>query len=473
MSTIPERLSNPPRPDLRWLFGVGGLVVLITGAYVLLAYAASPLLLPVALAALAVVYFVIARPALGLALAFALLPSEAISFNTGIGALSPPEAILLLVGAGYVVRTLIRPETVSLPGLRDVPILLFLSIVALGVVPAFQSTVVVRVFIIWLGFFAAHMQARSFTPKQIRLVLTGLAIGVAIIGVIGAARYLASGQFGVTQGGNSTVERAVGSLGDPNYYAAMLVLGLLPACALVLGDFRERWWLSIPILGTMLGLVLSLSRGGISGFAVGLLFLLTWQRARWFALAVLTLFIALTAFNANPIVKSDQFGIVKQRLSTLTSSKTESETDRRPQIWGVAATVAVEHPFLGVGINQFEFQSQRRDLFESGEPLENAHSIPLDLAAETGLIGLTAFFVFLGQLIARALVAMRSKEELPFTLAIGLGAALVAFALQGLTVVQMRVEIITGAFFVLGGMVTALADRQRRLQQEADAEVSR
>ena len=75
------------------------------------------------------------------------------------------------------------------------------------------------------------------------------------------------------------------------------------------------------------------------------------------------------------------------------------------------------------------------------------------------MIGLAAFLFFLGQLAARAVRALSTSDELRYALGLGITAALLGFALQGLTVVQIRVTFIAGTFFALAGMLTALADR--------------
>jgi O-antigen ligase len=112
-----------------------------------------------------------------------------------------------------------------------------------------------------------------------------------------------------------------------------------------------------------------------------------------------------------------------------------------------------------VGVNQFQFEARRRGLTENGAPLENAHSIVFSLMAETGITGLAAFVFFLGQLGVRAVSALRTSDRLRYALALGIAAALLGFVLQGLTVAQIRVSFITGTFFALAGMLTALADR--------------
>jgi O-antigen ligase len=266
-------------------------------------------------------------------------------------------------------------------------------------------------------------------------------------------------------GGVIANTRAVGAYSDANYYASLLVLGILPGAALVLSGGR-RLWLVAPIAGAVAGVAFSLSRGAISALAIGLLLMLAWNRARWIALGLAIVFAVLTFMNANPIVQSQQFQTVEQRLSTLQLSTLEATTNR-PRIWATAVDVFQQNPFVGIGVNSFKDQAARHNLFERGGILENAHNIFLSLAAETGLLGLGAFLWLVGQLVGRAVRAMRAADPAARALGLGLSAALLAFVLQGLTVVQLRVNVITGTFFAVAGMLTALADRAQLRDDEA------
>jgi O-antigen ligase len=205
----------------------------------------------------------------------------------------------------------------------------------------------------------------------------------------------------------------------------------------------------------------------MAGFAFGLLVLLAWRRARWIAVAIGIVFVITTLAGVNPIVKSDKFQTVERRLSTLETVGL-SQTTSRPQIWKVALDLTAEHPFVGVGLNQFQVYAAQRNLTERGGVLENAHSIPLSLAAETGLIGLAAFLAWAAQLARRAVVAVRrAGRDAP--VALGIAAALAAFGIQGLTVVQLRVTLVAGTFFVLAGMLTAYADREPEVGARLEA----
>jgi O-antigen ligase len=449
-----------PGGDTPLIIGGAIAAALLAGLFAVSAYAVNPFVLPALLVGVGFVFVVLQRPYLGVAGAFLAAPAESASLPLPTGSLSPSEAALLLVGACWVGRVLIRPDTVALPKVRDVSVFALLACVAIGLVIAVDVAPVLRVLIIWSLFACVYFQAQSFTPQQMRVVIGSLIVGAGILGTIGAIAYLRSGQTTLYSGGDVTGARAVGTFADPNYYASLMVLALLPSAALILNNVRRNWWMLPFWGGALAGLAFSLSRGGTMGFAVGLLVLLLWRRARWVAVGIGFLFVVLTLFNANPLTKSEQFGNVTQRLSTITNGgANESSTNNRPRIWHLALEVTAQHPFFGIGVNQFQHQSAIHGLYERGTPLENAHMIPLSLSAELGVIGLAAFVLLVGQLAVRGRRALKASSSLPRVLALGLIAALAGFLIQGFTAAQIRDNLIMGTFFAFAGMLTGLSDQ--------------
>jgi O-antigen ligase len=451
---------SPGFDDLPFIAGAAGAAVVGGALLALSAYAVSPLLLPAAIVAVAFVVVTFNRPAWALTAAMGAVPLE--SFGLTVGGLSPAEAALALIGAAWLARALLRPETVAKPRLRDLSVIVLLAVIGIGLANAEDPFPIARVLFLWTLFYFVYLQIQTFEPHEMRLVVTAFALGVAVLGGLGAVAYLRSGNQTLFAGGQQTGARAASAYADPNYFAALLVLGLLPALGLVLADLRRYWYVAAACGVTFVGIALSLSRGALVAAFGGGLLLLAWRRARWVAIGLASLFTVLTLVGANPIVESTQFNTVQERLSTLSGpGLAETQTNRRPEIWAAARQIAYAHPFFGIGVNQFKFEARRRNLVENGGPLENAHSIPFSLMAETGFIGLAAFVFFLGQLATRTVEALSTDDKLRYALAIGCAAALLGFVLQGLTVVQIRVTFIAGTFFVIAGMLTTLADRAR------------
>jgi putative inorganic carbon (HCO3(-)) transporter len=436
-----------------------GLLALAGGAvFAASAYYVHPQALPLATLAVCFVAVAFLRPAWGVAGALLFVPLETANLKLPTGAVSVTEGALTVVGVAWLVRFALRPESVAHPRLRDLPLLVLLLAVASGLAIAVDPAPVFRVAALWTIFGFAYYLAQSLTPGEMRAALTAFAIGAGIVGAMGAIRYVQVGETQLFAGGALTSERAAAVVSDPNYFASLLGLALLPALALLVGDLRRNAWLIVPAAGAAAGLFLSLSRGGILGFAAGLLVLLAWRRARRVALALIAAVVVITLAGANPFVGSEYYGAVEQRLSTIQDPTRES---RRPEIWSTAVDTAVQHPFTGVGVNQFEYVAARRPLHERGSPIENAHNVYLSLAAETGLIALAAFLAFLAQLGLRGARAARARDRSSRALALGLMAALVAFTVQGLTSTQIRVPLLVGVVLLLAGMLTRLGDDVR------------
>ena len=420
-------------------------------------YAIHPLALPAVALASGYVVLAIARPAYGVAGALVATALGTTNLTLPIGAISPAEAGFATVAVAFVVRSVLRPETVATPTLHDVPVAFLLLAVAVGIVAAEDPAPVLRVTCLWSLFYLVYLQAQSFTEAEMRLVVFACAIGAGVLGAVGFVTFLQAGSHELLAGGAITSERAQASFEDPNYYASLLTLALLPSVALMLHDLRRNAWLLLPAGAAFLGLAFSLSRGAMLGAAVGLLLLLAWRRARRVALLGAAVLTVVTLAGANPLVSSEYFSTVQERLSTISDPTRES---RRPQIWAAAIDMASEHPFFGVGMNQFEFEAAERTLYERGDPVENAHNIYLSLAAETGLIGLGAFLAFALVVAMQAAVASGRGRQTG-ALSLGLSAAMLAFLVQGLTVAQIRVSVLVAILFLYAGMVTGLARRAR------------
>jgi putative inorganic carbon (hco3(-)) transporter len=303
---------------------------------------------------------------------------------------------------------------------------------------------------------------QSFNDQDLRRVLWSLAVGASILGGIGAYQFISSGAGGLYAGGAGASVRAVGTfgeaVGDSNYFASFLQLAALPAIALVFGHPRENGWL-IPLIAIIVtGLAFSLSRGGMLGFAAGLLLLMLWGRARWMIAGVTVLVAILTIAGANPLLASSSFETVEERLNTISETE-QTSTNTRPELFSHAIDLTLEYPLVGVGLNQFMEHSSRRGLTERGRPHETAHNVYLSLSAETGLIGAGGFLFFLGLVARRAVVALRSRAPLARATAFGCAAALFGFALQGFTVSLNRNNLLWATFLILAGILVALSNR--------------
>jgi O-antigen ligase len=101
--------------------------------------------------------------------------------------------------------------------------------------------------------------------------------------------------------------------------------------------------------------------------------------------------------------------------------------------------------------------------------LEHAHNSYLNIGVELGLFGLLAFLALLGQVLVQLWREFRLADPRTQALAAGLGAALIGYALQSLTVSLYAVQLIQAVFFILVGASLALP----RLRQPPSATAQR
>ena len=101
----------------------------------------------------------------------------------------------------------------------------------------------------------------------------------------------------------------------------------------------------------------------------------------------------------------------EDEASTATgSSRLGSVGGQRSDLWGIAWDQFQEHPLAGAGAGSYEFAYYRdRD---TDRNLDDTHSLPLRLLADTGIVGAALFFVWLiAAAVAIARVARRVGDD--------------------------------------------------------------
>ncbi len=203
--------------------------------------------------------------------------------------------------------------------------------------------------------------------------------------------------------------RIAGPIGDPNFYAQVLV-ALFPLALNRLFAERRFLWRVLALWATVvtaLSLIFTFSRGGFLALAVVLAALSIYHK---FSLTKILAVLILAAVLL-PFLPGDYTA----RLSTLTDFlpgrgdvRNEVSFRGRASEWVVAALMFRDHPLLGVGIRNYPEHyldySSRLGLDPRRENRE-PHSFYLEIAAESGLAGIfvfTAIFAFLYRAVRTA-----------------------------------------------------------------------
>lgn len=224
-----------------------------------------------------------------------------------------------------------------------------------------------------LAFTLVVLAVGGRTPV-VRILLRAL-IGIgAIVGAIGIYHYFYVGVTEATGG----VERALAIYHSPN--ALGLFLGRIAPIAL-----------AVAVLGRGLGADRRLAAG--AAIVIGFAIFLTYSRGAWLGVAAAVILIAAgrgwrTLIGAAVAIGAG--GIALSRFVNLGRLASESSSSQRIYLWEAAQAMIRDHPWLGVGLDNFLYQYPRyMNPAAWREPnISHPHNIVLDFWLRLGLAGL-------------------------------------------------------------------------------------
>lgn len=274
-------------------------------------------------------------------------------------------------------------------------------------------------------------------------LLRNFAVVRQVLAVIVAAGLLAGG-YGVAQNfgidfiqwnpATYTATRLFGTLGNPNFLAAYLLMTMPLAFIWFLLAERPavKTGMLLAVFIMLLAIFFTKSRGAVyalvAELAVGAAYLVwdarrpgsLWQRnRRWLVLLVVLAGLSL----ALPNVRASLAVTAQRTLATLDLQHIQMTP--RLYIWRSALQMIRDKPLLGSGLDTFQITFPKYRLAEywrlewNGTP-EKAHNFFLQIGATTGLLGLgawlwllAAYFVLMGKQLVRA-----APERRHWTLAV-------------------------------------------------------
>jgi O-Antigen ligase len=251
---------------------------------------------------------------------------------------------------------------------------------------------------------------------------------------------LTSGQGGTgginvygTVSGSQNVYRINALTGDPNHLGVMLCAPLMMLLPYYLGDRRGRRRIGLMLLFMFGVQVLTLSRSGGLGDAVGLVVLLPalhgyLPRARAIGLGLAGVAAAFVALYASShFVRT----VIATRIS-LNGSSTQTHFE----FYKLVPPALDPHPLFGMGFNTFAVFYQ----FITGQSNYGPHSAWIAILVETGLVGMAVYLAYFAYLLASAAAIRRAADADIARIGNGLVAALAATAAANLFYLTMTFD---------------------------------
>ncbi|MEI8139851.1 MAG: O-antigen ligase family protein [bacterium] len=317
---------------------------------------------------------------------------------------------------------------------------------------ACQMLLVAKLFGLYYFGFVYCLESR----KDIQAVLKYLCVSMVLQGAFCLMLYLTGLNFNrvlntgpsvrslVTVGDEGGIVRAFGSFPQPNSLAAYLVPLILLQGAIYLGGIERSRFRLLGIVGGLFGLIASFSRAGWLGFVVCFpALLIGLGRFRFLKVLFLTVCVIAGVLAVAPL---------RERIL---GDDHNSAASRVP-LMHLAMNMVRQHWAIGVGANTYAMAKYRYlDDSLDGVWLDQVHNTYLLVLAETGVLGLGAFLLFLTFFFKEVGPCIKQHGD-PFIRYLGLGLRLGLVASMFHMLVDMfHSRALLSSMFLLCGLATA------------------
>ncbi len=396
----------------------------------------------------AVALVTLVRPQLGVLLVALSVPFGSLrQVRLGVMNVGVTELLVALVLAAWLVRKLARRElSVEWPSLT-LPLVLFLAVLCLTALGSASLQHSIKEIVKWVEVLALYVLVTNEVSGRWRRVLVAVLLGT---GALAAVQGIA--QFMFQLGPEEFVlfgrfMRAYGTFEQPNPYAGYLGLTLPVAVGMIFAGFvttgeriPTRWLVWAGGTGVLMAaaLVMSWSRGAWLGAAAALGVMVIAVVARSGRAAVLGLvFVLLLAYLVLASGLSFLPPSVVQRFSDfvpylgVVDVRGMEVTDanyavlERMAHWQSAMDMWIDHPWLGVGIGNYEVAYAQYALPQWSLALGHAHNYYLNIGAEAGFLGMLAYLGLWAVALLQSWRAARTASGWTWGVALGVLGVLV------------------------------------------------
>ncbi|MGC8879327.1 MAG: O-antigen ligase family protein [Anaerolineae bacterium] len=387
-------------------------IVLVLGS--ILAWLPLPLAVLLTAGALLVV-LILLRPVLGLLLLVPVIPfSPLMSIQVGGISVGGMEALLVLVLAAWVLRMASQGQIVLPVAPLVVPWLLWLAACLFSWTQALSLGAALSETAKWIEMLALYLFVVAVVgQRHIPWLLTAFlvaALAQAALGVYQSFMRVGPEGFLIFEG---QMLRAYGTFRQPNPYAGYLGLTLPIAYSLFLwGLGRMVAWMRSPQAGpillfglatislgsTVVAMYASQSRGAWLGATAAILVASLTRSKRTaviFGIVViaLSILVVLGAADLLPTGIMQRFteiipAIQVPNIATVEVTDANFPAIERLAHWQSALNMWRDHLWLGVGLGNYPVIYPLYAIGRWRDALGHAHNFYLNVAAETGLIGL-------------------------------------------------------------------------------------
>lgn len=275
-------------------------------------------------------------------------------------------------------------------------------------------------FVFWMHIvlFAFLIRIIQPTPtEQQRFIILPLLAAGFIQSILAIIQWFDPHFLFPTLATNEFLGRAFGTLGHPNFLGQFLIFPIFAAISQMERGNRLRWIGIIVLIFCVLGLLASENRASMLGIFIGLIFLRAFRPSVAIG-AVAFISIAIVAVTFMPSDSNLGGGMRSIQV--------------RSALWRQIPSMVSEHPFFGVGFENFNSAFSPHlppELLMLEKPTtypDSSHNFIFDLLIHTGILGTITFAGFIVTLLMM-FFQKRSPTHLEKSLLVGIAAALISW----------------------------------------------
>jgi len=150
----------------------------------------------------------------------------------------------------------------------------------------------------------------------------------------------------------------------------------------------RRWFLMIATVASIIGIFLSLSRGGMIALVIEIVLIVWLTMGRRARLVLLPLVIAAGAAAIS-------YQYIARAANQGNDYTAEDAETSRYELWRAGENMLKAHPFLGVGSRTFGEHSTEYEEISHDNLGKNAHNTFIEVAATSGLLGFGCFLLMI------------------------------------------------------------------------------
>lgn len=392
------------------------------------------------------------------------------------GALAEPVVylidfpIILVVGAAFL-EVIVRKKAFPAWTLLDTLILIFLVSMSISFFNVKDFSFAFFEIVRYVKYVMLYMSLRVLFDEKILLrwlVIASTCI-LGLQGIVSIAQYffgfslpfsVIGGEGGVTTDtviDSLNIFRVTGMIGACNTFATWLLFPITVCSASLFLNIKARnktIILSSLVLG-LVALILTFSRTGISACIVCFVTLMCIMAAK----KRLTLNnIAALVFTILVSAAAVWILGVGPYLTARFESGFDGAYEARPELNKIGMMMLKDHPFIGVGLNNFQTVSSHYDPTRLTAQFDNVpHNIYMLFASETGIFGMLSFICMGIFLFRRAfLLAKHSSDDLGFCIGVGCTTYLIGIMVNGMFDGTLRIEPVVAQCTIMAALIMSV-----------------